>query len=103
MRAEELMEIEIKNRVNDQQLTNQYDKTNLFYFHFGPYQMHSINASFVSQLRISPIDWIQLLYNSIKLTKQRYRDKSSRVQRDEVFFLPQKTSKGLLLSYVFKR
>jgi hypothetical protein len=52
MRAEGLMEIEIKNRVNDQQLTNQYDKTNLFYFYFPPYQMHSINASFVSQLRI---------------------------------------------------
>jgi hypothetical protein len=43
MRAEGLMEIEIKNRVNDQQLANQYDKTNLFYFYFPPYQMHSIN------------------------------------------------------------
>lgn len=67
MHAEGLMEIEIKNRVNDQQLTNQYDKTNLFYFYLRPYQMHSINAFFASQLRISPIDWIQLLKNSIEL------------------------------------
>jgi hypothetical protein len=34
--------------------------------------------------------------------KQRYRDKSSRVQRDEVLFLPHKLQKGFCFAMLLK-